>query len=59
MRYPCDKCEYTATTASHLKRHNESKHEEVRYPCGKCEYSATTAGVLRKHDESKHEGVIL
>ena len=59
MKYPWDKCEYAATTASHLMRHIESKHEGVRYPCGKCEYSVFTAGVLSKHDESKHKGVML
>ena len=29
VRYPCDKCEYAATSASHLKRYIESKHEGV------------------------------
>ena len=42
-RYPCVKCEYSATRAGELKRHSDSKHEGVRYPCDKCEYAATTA----------------
>ena len=53
MKYPCDKCEYAATKASHLKHHIESKHERVRYPCDKCEYAATGAShlndILRLH----------
>ena len=43
VRYPCDKCEYAATTASALRSHIENKHEGVRYPCDKCVYAATTA----------------
>ena len=54
MRYPCDKCEYAATTVSDLRRHVESKHEGVRYPCNKCEYAATQAGGLKRHTKRKH-----
>ena len=57
MRYPCSQCEYAATTASHLKRHVESKHEEVRYPCPECKYAATEKGALKKHLENKHNWV--
>ena len=55
MRYPCDKCEYTATSAGSLKCHIESKHEWMRYPCDKCEYTGTIAADLKCHIESKHE----
>ena len=51
MRYPCDKCEHTATEAGNLNRHFISKHEKVRYPGDKWEYAATQAGNLRKHFE--------
>ena len=27
VRYPCDKCEYAATTARDMKRHIKIKHE--------------------------------
>ena len=40
LRFPCDKCEYTASCNGNLRKHIESKHEGVRYPCDKCEYSA-------------------
>ena len=33
VRYPCVKCEYSATQPIHLEQHIESKHEGVRYPC--------------------------
>ena len=57
MRLPCDKCDFTLSSAKDLRRHNEIKYQEVRYPCDKCEHAATTASNLRKHIEGKHEGV--
>ena len=54
MRYPCSQCEYAATTASNLKSHVDSIHEEVRYPCPQCEFAATTASNLNRHIEYKH-----
>ena len=41
MRYLCDKRECGATSASHLKRYIETKHDGVRYPHDKCEYAVT------------------
>ena len=58
MRYPCNKCEYAATSPSYLRIHIESEHKEVKYLFDKCEYVATTPSYLRNHIESKHEGVI-
>ena len=54
MRYPCDKCEYAATTASNLRKHIESKHAEVRYFCNKCEYAVIQVFTLKR---PKHEVV--
>ena len=48
-RYPCDQCDYAATTASTLKQHKESKHEGVGYPCDQCDYIATTAREVTKN----------
>ena len=31
IRYPCDQCEYAATTSSSLRRHKESKYRGIRY----------------------------
>ena len=54
VRYPCDKCEYSATTLSDLKRHKKSKHDRVRYPCDQCEHAATQISDLNKHKKRKH-----
>jgi len=56
MRYPCDQCEYIATSVSHTKSHKEAKHEGIRYPCELCEFTTTRPGDLKRHKESKHEG---
>ena len=53
-RYPCDNCEYKATTKSYLKKHKQSKHEGMRYSCDDCEYSATSQYLLKKHSERDH-----
>ena len=51
--FPCNKCEYVATRAHHLRIHVENKHEGVRYPCSQCMYIRTTAGSLKVHVENK------
>ena len=53
VRYPCNKCEYAASTAKYLIIHKESKHEGIRYPCSECEF-ATDEGNLNKHRRRKH-----
>ena len=53
--YLCFQCEHAATTARHLKRHIESKHEGVRYPCPECEYVAPSAQGLKRHLKKKHD----
>ena len=35
--------------AGALKKHVESKHEEVRYPCPQCVYVGTQSSSLKKH----------
>ena len=32
---------HAETTASHLKKHIENKHDGVRYTCSQCDYVAT------------------
>ena len=54
LRYPCNECNYAATTAGNLKQHKESKHEGIRYPCNECDYAATTTWNLKKHKKRKH-----
>ena len=57
IRYPCDHCDYAATTPTGLRQHKESKHEGIRYPCDHCDYAATTATSLKQHTHTKHEGI--
>ena len=57
IHYPCDKCEYSATSRSHRREHIDNKQEGVRYPCDKCEFSATSRSYLRVHIKNKHERV--
>ena len=55
LKFPCDSCDFSATTTRNLKWHIESKHEGVRYPCDKWDDAATEAGKLKRHIESIHE----
>ena len=55
--YPCDKCDYKASYASHIRQHIKSIHERVKYPCEQCNYRATDQSGLRKHIKSIHEGL--
>ena len=57
VRYPCGKCDFTATRKTYLKEHIASLHEGMCYPCSQCEYKTGKKGNLRKHVESVHEGV--
>ena len=54
MRYPCDQCEFAATTVRNLKVHIEKIHEGVRYPCDQCEYIATQSNHLKTHQKKNH-----
>ena len=54
IKFPCDQCEYQATTWGNLKIHKDAKHLKIRYPCAHCDYSATQMSSLRRHFKSKH-----
>ena len=54
--FPCNECEFSATTASYLHHHKKRKHIGVKYPCTECDYMANEPGDLRKHNDSKHGG---
>ena len=45
VRYPCNQCDFAATTLDTLKKHKESRHEGIRYPCDQCEYAATNCQI--------------
>ena len=57
IRYQCDQCDCTATTAYNLRKHKNSKHEGIRYPCDQCDYAAKKASALKRHKESRHESI--
>jgi len=54
VRYPCDQCEFQATTTWDLKRHTATVHEGVRYHCDQCEFKSTAMHYLRKHLKTVH-----
>ncbi len=53
VQYPCNHCDYEATTQGDLKRHILAKHEGIKYPCNHCDYEATTQGDLKRHTLAK------
>ena len=48
--YPCNQ-------VSTLRKHKQSKHEDIKFPCDKCDYVAPRKNTLKQHKESMHEGV--
>ena len=48
---------YPCTQVSTLRKHKQSKHEDIKFPCDKCEYVAPRKNTLKQHKESMHEGV--
>ena len=54
VRYPCNQCEFTATSLSHLNRLKKVKHKGLRYECNQCEYAATSVSHLKRHTDNKH-----
>ena len=53
--YPCNQCDYQATTLSNLTNHVQSKHEDAKYGCNQCDYEGTAQRYLKSHIKSKHE----
>ena len=54
VRYPCDFCDFFATTVKRFKNHIQRKHTEKQFPCLQCRYAASTEMNLKKHTERKH-----
>ena len=40
IMYPCNQCEYTATQADNLKKHEHNNHENGKHSCKQCDYQA-------------------
>jgi len=52
-RFPCDQCEYAATTASYLNKHKKVKHEGVRFPYIQSDYNIVTQTILKQNGKVK------
>lgn len=53
--YPCDQCNYAATTKCSLNEHTQSYHEAANFTCNQCDYTASIKTNLNKHKEDSHE----
>ena len=53
-QFPCEKCNYIATSKSNLKRHKQSFHEGFKYSCDNCDYTATMKVHLIQHMRTIH-----
>ena len=51
--YGCNWCNYEGKLQGNLKRHKESKYEDVRYGCDHCDYKATQQRNLNMQYQSK------
>ena len=52
--FTCNRCEYETVRKYNLKRHNESRHDEIKYACNLCSYKAMHRHSVKKHKESVH-----
>ncbi|CAH1258612.1 ZNF425 [Branchiostoma lanceolatum] len=55
--FQCDKCDYKASRASHLKTHVLCKHtkkEELKYGCTICDYRCPYQSWVNTHMQQKH-----
>ena len=53
----CKICLYEFTNIAHVKRHMQSKHDNVSYSCKKCEYVSSEKSNLIRHDKSQHQRI--
>ena len=56
-QYPCEQCQYQATSKRNLARHRRAVHEGIKYPCGQCQHEATSKVHLARHRRAVHEGI--
>ena len=56
IKFPCDQCDYKATTPGSLRTHKRSLHEGQKVPCTQCEHKAFDIGSLSKHVKTVHLG---
>eukprot|EP00091_Calanus_sinicus_P013978 TRINITY_DN31159_c0_g1_i1.p1 TRINITY_DN31159_c0_g1~~TRINITY_DN31159_c0_g1_i1.p1 ORF type:complete len:131 (-),score=29.48 TRINITY_DN31159_c0_g1_i1:8-400(-) len=57
QKYPCDQCEYFATTSSNLQIHVMAKHEGIKFECDliDCDQKFSMRTNLTRHKKNKHK----
>jgi len=56
-KFPCDECQYSATTKSNLKIHVLAKHLGVKFPCKYCDFQGSTKGNTYSHMKNMHSAM--
>ena len=56
ITYPCDKCDFKASSRSSFHQHIKVKHEGIRYKCKHCRTDFTARSYLNIHIRTVHEG---
>ena len=52
--FPCQTCEYQATTTGNLKVHKNAKHDKIRFRCNLCSWTGSQSGMVKTHKKQKH-----
>ena len=56
VNYPCNRCDYKATSKSNLIRHTQTIHDDKWYPSDKCKKYYNYISVLIYHKKIIHDG---
>merc|ERR1712142_383666 len=56
-KFPCNDCQYSATTKSNLKTHVLAKHLGVKFPCHYCNFQGSTKGNTHFHMKMMHNSM--
>ena len=57
--FPCNFCDYKATTKYYLPIHIQAKHEGKKFFCDTCEKKCSNKSYLLKHKKTAHGGPSL
>ena len=53
-KFKCNFCHFHSDDQSHLKRHEETVHENELFTCDQCEYTTPRKDNLLRHTRSNH-----